>query len=203
MRSLLAQQVPKGTSPQVLEKLGEEFMPSAAFPDHYADFVKANANEDGELLSPHNPTLVESELPINKSKIGDKKRPLSDIRLGIKAALKSDALVSEIVGKESSNQLIQEFQQQLEEELFRLLEIALLNSYGVVSHQQQGALEARLAAIMNPANLDQSASQLNVIDNYLSLKNGEQVIKEALDVVKPVFLNQVKHLFQSKGMEVL
>jgi len=35
-----------------------------------------------------------------------------------------------------------------------------------------------------------------LIDHYLGVKNGEQIIKEALDVIKPVFLTQVDKMFE-------
>jgi len=35
-----------------------------------------------------------------------------------------------------------------------------------------------------------------LIDHYLGVKNGEKIIGEALDIIKPVFLTQVGKMFE-------
>lgn len=54
----------------------------------------------------------------------------------------------------------------------------------------QDALEERLADIVNPKNIDDNyTANLNLIDTYLGDKSGQRVLKEAIQFVKPFFLN--------------
>jgi len=46
--------------------------------------------------------------------------------------------------------------------------------------------------LTNPKNVEHQ--QLNLIDSYLNKSNGEAVIKEAIDVVRPFF----KHTMNAK-----
>lgn len=80
--------------------------------------------------------------------------------------------------------------------MLTLLEIALVDKYGPVGQDQSKQLEERLASLLNPKKYDSTQSQLNLIDHYLGVKNGEKIIGEALDIIKPVFLTQVGKMFE-------
>ena len=76
--------------------------------------------------------------------------------------------------------------------MLKLIEVALLGKHGHVRPSSMVHLERRLAELLNPAGVDSKSTQLNVIDQWLSMKNGEAVIGEAFNIIKPVFLAQVQ-----------
>jgi hypothetical protein len=66
-----------------------------------------------------------------------------------------------------------------------LVEIVLLNKYGYANQKEREVFESRLAELTNPDGLP--SQQLNVIDQYLSRKNGEALVKDAVNLVLPYF----------------
>ena len=85
----------------------------------------------------------------------------------------------------------------------RLLEVALIDKHGHASAESAKLMDQRLAEVLSPKGLSNNQTQLNVIDQYLSMRNGEAVIAEALNVIKPVFMAQVEKKFEQEGNELL
>ena len=75
--------------------------------------------------------------------------------------------------------------EEVESELLSLVEIVLLNKYGYANQKEREVFEQRLAELTNPDGLP--SQQLNVIDQYLSRKNGEALVKDAVNLVLPYF----------------
>jgi hypothetical protein len=57
-----------------------------------------------------------------------------------------------------------------------------------------------LAQLTNPEGLKDS--QLNLIDKYLSQANGQALVKEALEIVKPFFLQQMQRKFEAESQKI-
>ena len=53
-------------------------------------------------------------------------------------------------------------------------------------------LEQRLAEMTSAQGVADSSGQLRMIDSYLADKNASAVLKEALDIVKPFFLESFR-----------
>jgi hypothetical protein len=66
-----------------------------------------------------------------------------------------------------------------------LVEIVLLDKYGYAGPNERKNFENRLAALSNP--IFSSEQQLNYIDNFLSQKNGESLIRDAVNLALPFF----------------
>ena len=80
--------------------------------------------------------------------------------------------------------------------MLKLIEVALIDKHGHANANNVKLLEQRLAEVLNPKGISSNQTQLNVIDQYLSMRNGAEVIAEALNVVKPVFLAQIESKFE-------
>jgi hypothetical protein len=86
---------------------------------------------------------------------------------------------------ESENSKISKLRDNFENELLSLVEIVLLDKYGYAGPNERKIFENRLAALSNPTS--NSEQQLNYIDHFLSLKNGESLVKDAVNLVLPFF----------------
>jgi hypothetical protein len=79
----------------------------------------------------------------------------------------------------------------------------LIDKHGQQGNDTIDLYRTRLAEVVNPKGIDSNSTQLNVIDQWLSLKNGEAVIADALDIIKPVFLAQAQKMFAQEAGSLL
>ena len=86
---------------------------------------------------------------------------------------------------ENENSKISKLRENFENELLSLVEIVLLDKYGYAGPNERKNFESRLAALSNP--IFSSEQQLNYIDNFLSQKNGESLIRDAVNLALPFF----------------
>jgi len=86
---------------------------------------------------------------------------------------------------ENENSKISKLRENFENELLSLVEIILLDKYGYAGPNERKLFENRLAALSNPTF--NSEQQLNYIDSFLSLKNGESLIRDAVGLALPYF----------------
>lgn len=93
-------------------------MPESLFPETYDQFKEKTGRNVHDLsTTPVAPTLVKSDAPSKdiKSKMGDAARPVSDIKHGIRAALKSDPFIGNLMYQTGlENPFINKLQQDLE-----------------------------------------------------------------------------------------
>ena len=119
----------------------------------------------------------------SKSILGNKVRSVSDLKQTLRSVL------NEQMGFNFENQQesikIKTLRNELEDELLSLVEIILLNKYGYANPKERALFEQRLADLTNPSGLPNQ--QLNVIDHYLSRKNGEVLVKDAINLALPFF----------------
>jgi hypothetical protein len=116
---------------------------------------------------------------------------LDDIRQAIQTLTSEDKDLKYLFGSESNadvNPLIKKMRDDLLDDLYKLIEIVLLNNYsGEVS---KSVLQERYAAISSPVNASSSTASLVFIDKYLAETNNKDVIKQAITLLKPYFLDQ-------------
>jgi hypothetical protein len=113
--------------------------------------------------------------------LGGKIRSVSDLKNTLKVVLEDELGFYFDIDSAKSKALREDF----ENELLSLVEIVLLNKYGYNNPKEREVFEKRLAELTNPEGLP--SQQLNVIDHYLSRKNGEALVKDAINLVLPYF----------------
>jgi hypothetical protein len=116
------------------------------------------------------------------------KRDSKDIKRIINNIIDQDKDLSKtFMSKADSkeNLLVARFRDEQLKTLYQLIEVVLLNQKS--GNLTKGVLEERLAAIMTPKGGDQVKTSLSVIDAYLNEANSENLIKEALRIVKPFY----------------
>jgi hypothetical protein len=114
--------------------------------------------------------------------LGGKIRSVSDLKNTLRVVLKDELGFNFDMDSAKSKALNDD----IENELLSLVEIVLLNKYGYANPKEREVFEKRFAELTNPDGLP--SQQLNVIDHYLSRKNGEAIIKDAINLVLPYFV---------------
>ena len=135
------------------------------------------------------------------SSMGDAKVDVAEIQHNLHNMLVKDEIFGHLFA-ESNNSRINKFRNKVQGDLLKLVEIALLNKFGFVGDKARARLEERLASISKPTGFGEQ-SQLNMIDRYLSMQNGEALVREAFETVKPFFVQQMNIVLQDESRELL
>lgn len=87
------------------------------------------------------------------------------------------------------------FREEVIGELYQLIEFVLVNNAGKragTALPPKHLLLERLASLTNPSNTYQrNVTNLRILDSFLNEQNSEQLVKDAIKLVKPFFFNNV------------
>ena len=119
--------------------------------------------------------------------------PLEEIRKDFFSLIEQDSDLNSLLGSKElaeSNTQIRHLREELLGQLLQLVETALISSSSTQSLITQEVLEQRLADLVSPSKSPGSkpAEGLSFVDSFLAERGNKEVLKKAIDFVKPFFL---------------
>lgn len=134
---------------------------------------------------------------------------LKEARQDFRDLIDEDKELSSLLGSKTGaakNNLVALLRDDLSAQLLQLVETVLMNSPtgAHASSASREVLEKRLAQARAPWNAERSATEsLGVIDDFLAERGSKEVLKKAVDYVKPFFLAIIRERLEAEAGRVL
>jgi hypothetical protein len=155
---------------------------------------------EGVDANPASTSQVVSSKSTQQVHLTQSARSTKDIKRFINRLLEQDRDIAKLIpSNEASekNPMIHRFREEVLSEMYQLIEFVLVNNSSRSKRAGSALppkhlLQERLASLTNPQNTQQkNVTNLRVLDAYLNEQNSEALIKDAINIAKPFFFNNV------------
>lgn len=140
--------------------------------------------------------------------LGRGKVPVEEIRSDFHALIEEDKDLRRLLGSSKmaqDNLQIRNLREELLGQLLQLVETVLVSTKSTQSLITKDVLEARLAALVEPSSQGSTSisENLSVIDGYLAVQGSKDVLRKAIDFVKPFFLAMSDQMLHDEARKIL